>query len=1113
MTTRRIVLGIGVIAAVGLGVLLFRPSQAPDEAAYRANNLGVAQLEQFDYNAAAQSFRQVLEIAPALAIARLNLAIALLHGGHLDAAEQEARAVSSTLPDSPHAHYVLGLVLRNQNRADEAIAAFQRVAEIDPEDAGTSINLGQIYQEQQKFAEAVTHFSRALAAEPYSITAAYGLAMALARAQSVDQSAEAMARFIELRKSGYGTTLSQAYLEQGRYAEAITSTGLEPELVDESIPGVVYTDATSTILGDAANGPYQSVTLTDLASDGDLDLVGLSGDAVSALYNDRGSFSRGPHIRIADTRPHVIAAGDFDNDGRADVFVAGDPANRLLRQGDNGSFVDLSGRGDLSAGNGGVRAIAPVDIDHDGDLDIVLGGTPRLLRNNGNGTFRDTTLQAGLTTSDPSVRAIAPTDYDNRRDIDVLILWSGRAPGLFRNLRDGRFRDVAAEVGFPPSDEYTTVTAGDVNKDGITDFFFGRAAAAGVFGMSIGVDRVRLMTAPDGTARASAAMLVDYDNDGLLDLLVLTLDGPKLWRHLGDRWTDVSSRTLPKGLRMDGDPMAALVMGDLDADGDADAIIRLSSGRLRAWRNDGGSGNHSLGVRLAPRVSNRSAVGARVEVRAGSLRQMLETSASTPAIAPTDIVFGLGRRPAADVVRVLWPAGILQAETKPAGPITITELDRKPSSCPFLFTWNGSRFEFVTDFLGGGELGYWVSPSTWNRPDADEYVRIRSDLLQPHNGRYEIVVTNELEEATFIDRLELWGIDHAADVGVFPNEGLKATPAPLRVFTTRAPKPPDRVVDDHGHDVRSRLVSIDGEYHDDFALSPIRGYAQPHALTLDLGPAADRVVLLLTGWTDYAFSSDNVAAHQAGIVSSPPSLQVRDHKGVWRTAIENIGFPVGRPQTVVVDLDGRLRGPNREVRILTNMRIYWDQILVDTSRGGFPTRTTRSRPMAADLQWRGFSTPNTVDDPLNYDYQRVSSTSPWKTIAGRYTREGDVRLLLEHTDDMFVISMPGDRIAVSFDASAFPPIPPGHTRTFLLYADGYSKEMNFSSATPDHVAPLPFHGMSRYPYGPEQSYPSSAAHLEYLARYNTRLVKRVVPLIETSGARALGVTEVKGGMR
>ncbi|MCV5591572.1 hypothetical protein OFN17_29520, partial [Escherichia coli] len=89
---------------------------------------------------------------------------------------------------------------------------------------------------------------------------------------------------------------------------------------------------------------------------------------------------------------------------------------------------------------------------------------------------------------------------------------------------------------------------------------------------------------------------------------------------------------------------------------------------------------------------------------------------------------------------------------------------RKPSSCPYLFTWNGGRFEFVTDFLGGGEMGYWLGPGQWNVPDPVEYVRIRDDQLRARNGRFEIRVTNELEEVLYLDRLQLIAVAHPANV-------------------------------------------------------------------------------------------------------------------------------------------------------------------------------------------------------------------------------------------------------------------------------------------------------------------------------------------------------------
>ena len=497
-------------------------------------------------------------------------------------------------------------------------------------------------------------------------------------------------------------------------------------------------------------------------------------------------------------------------------------------------------------------------------------------------------------------------------------------------------------------------------------------------------------------------------------------------------------------------------------------------------------------------------------MRSGSLRQQHEIYSAVPAPAPADLIFGLGDRAGADVVRVLWPSGILQAETGAAasggapaaikGTLKIEELDRKPSSCPYLYTWNGERFEFITDFLGGGEMGYWLAPGLRNTPDPDEYVRIDGARLRPRDGRYELRITNELEESLFLDRAELVAIAHPADVEVHPNEGLVPDPRPFTIYSARAPQVPLAAVDDRGRDVLERIRAIDRRYVDGFTLERVRGYAAAHALTLVLpkpGPSGRRM-LLLNGWTDYAFSGDNVAAHQAGLSLQPPALEVRMPGGDWRTVIEDVGMPVGRPQTVAVDLTGRVPDAATEVRITTTMRIYWDQVLVDTSDGATPRRIERLDPLSANLRWRGFSAEVTPDgrEPYGYDYARVSSASPWKLMPGRYTREGDVRPLLLHTDDMFVVSRPGDEMALSFDATSLAPLPAGWTRTFFLYADGFSKEMNLHSASPDELLPLPFHGMTRYPYAAPEAYPSTPAHREYRERYNTRVVPRSVPSLD-----------------
>jgi hypothetical protein len=298
--------------------------------------------------------------------------------------------------------------------------------------------------------------------------------------------------------------------------------------------------------------------------------------------------------------------------------------------------------------------------------------------------------------------------------------------------------------------------------------------------------------------------------------------------------------------------------------------------------------------------------------------------------------------------------------------------------------------------------------------------------------------------------------------------------------------------------VSARLLQVDRAFVDELPVERIRGYAREHALSFDFSQEpVTHTLLLLTGWTDYAFSSDNVAAHQAGLVLTPPRLEVERADGSWATAIAEIGIPVGRPQTIVVDLAGKL-GPSRRARVVTSMRVYWDQaqLAAPALEARLTPRTLA--PLRASLRERGFSAEASPDgrEPWGYDYARVSALSTWKTLPGRYTRVGDVRRLLAASDDRMLVSKPGDEVELSFDARALGGVRPGWTRSFLLRGDGFSKEMDRNSASPDVVLPLPFHGMKAYPYADSDVPPRVRRIFEEAESWNTRAVVRPITPIE-----------------
>jgi hypothetical protein len=153
-------------------------------------------------------------------------------------------------------------------------------------------------------------------------------------------------------------------------------------------------------------------------------------------------------------------------------------------------------------------------------------------------------------------------------------------------------------------------------------------------------------------------------------------------------------------------------------------------------------------------------------------------------------------------------------------------------------------------------------------------------------------------------------------------------------------------------------------------------------------------------------------------------------------------------------------------------------------------RLTEAAVCGADLHFRGYPREYSPDGrhPNTYDYHNVDRSVGWKLMAGDYTRFGEVSPLLESADDCFVIMGHGEELTLRFSADAFGPIPDGQERTFLLKTDSYCKDMDLYTAHPTTVEPLPFHGMSSYPYPPDEAYPDNERTRRYRETYNTRRI-------------------------
>jgi tetratricopeptide (TPR) repeat protein len=1004
-------------------------------------------------------FRKALALAPQSARERLNYGLALVRNGDVDQGIAEISKVQKQDPGIPHTWFNLGILYKKKGEGEEALKQLRHMEELVPDEPITHYNMGTLYKQSGKTAEALQEFETAARLDVNFAAPRFQIFDVYRQQGAMDKARPILKEFQELKKRQETSDAGSEDVTWSYYSEIYDVA--EPE---SAAPAPAELKFAVKDLPGKADPKTAGMLVLDTRADGRADLLVWSSAGVH-LYRDGVESAQGALAALKGVVS--IAAGDYNNDGLVDLCVLTEQGPVLYRN-EKGVFQKDAVK--LPAGR--FAKAVWIDYDHDYDLDLLLlGEKPVLLRNDGPNGWEDRTKDFPFVAGAP-VDAVVFRLIHDTKGFDVLVSYRDHAGVLYRDQLGGIYR--AQDLPVLPAGA-TNLLAADLDSDQSVDVIY-RAS-----------DGVRVLK-NTGTAlqpgknlleKSAAFAFGDFNNRGAEDVIGGGKVGPQ------------------------AEPLAdavAIAVADFNHDGRADAAVVTDGGRIRLLLNETPLKANWVAMRLEG-VKNLKAggPGTEVEVKSGTLYQK-KLYANAP------LIFGLDGHKEIDAVRITWPSGLIQNEMQqPLNKLLdVKEAPRLSGSCPMIYTWDGTEFRFITDVLGVAPLGASSGDGKYFPVDHHEYVQIPGTALVPVDGRYQIRITEELSEVSYLDQVRLMAVDHPASTDVFTNERWKSPPFPeFRLYGVGRRVYPVRARDDGGRDVREALLRTDRHYVDGFDRN-YAGVAREHALELDFGNAApaNRAVLVLNGWVDWADGSTFLAASQGGGGLQPPYLQVKDAQGRWKTVIEDMGMPSGKTKTIAVDLTGKFLSASREVRIVTNLCVYWDEVFLGEDARQPAVRVTSLDADTAALAFHGFSHPTIHPQRLQpemFDYQNVATVSNWNPTPGLYTRYGDVHELVTAVDDKLVVMGSGDELRLSFGAAALPPLPDGWRRDFVLLVDGWAKDRDANTAFSQTVEPLPFHGMASYPYPAGEHYPDDAEHQAYRKYYNTRPALRLMrPLVATS---------------
>lgn len=685
------------------------------------------------------------------------------------------------------------------------------------------------------------------------------------------------------------------------------------------------------------------------------------------------------------------------------------------------------------------------DLDNDGASDAVFrtdDGDLVMFRNQRSGVMN---LNDQLPVSG-SVKAFTVSDIDASGTFDIVVVYNDQTVEQLRYLQD--------EDNWEARPLFAMEAQGENLTDGITMLF-----------------------------------AADMDNNGSFDIIISSENETQIW--LSDSELNFSLLDFPL-------PGGVSSIFDINGNDRLDLLGIDANGRVFQKINSGTESYNARSIRARASGTegdqriNSFGIGGEMEIRSGLLYQK-------QLIRSPIVHFGLGTFEEAEMLRIIWPNGSVQAEFAELGMgSTIFNEQILKGSCPWLFTNDGDEIQFITDILWRSPLGLRINAQeTAGVIQTLDRVRIPGGQLSVTDGVYDVRITAELWETHFFDYVSLVAVDHPEDTDIFIDERF-VFPAPdLSTKAMSKPRPVKKVTDQIGTDWTNTVSKTDGSYMMPFQKTSYQGVVQDHYVEIELGddvPAEETIYLVASGWLRPTDSSINLAISQ-GQRNPPKGLRVEisDGLGSWSVLHENYGVPAGKTKSILLELDGVFPDPSdRRIRFSTTSEIYWDSIQWASAVSSNQITETNLNASKMELRYRGYSEWERADDvsPMLPLYDEISSTHQrWRDLVGYHTRFGDVSELMEEIDDRYVIMNAGDEMLLEFE---FPGEPePGYTRSFVFVSDGWVKDGDYNTEASKTVTPLPAHGQSDYEYGSNQDLmqdPVYMRHKEDWVHFHTRFI-------------------------